>query len=125
MRDSRRGRRPPAVWLLAAVPLVMGTVACYRTRPEMDGTAEQTVLMVDNQGFDDMNIFVIPEASSRIRLGSATGKSRRYFTLPSYLTRHVQSMRFQALPIATPRGPVSEELTVAPGDTVVLFLPPG
>jgi hypothetical protein len=85
---------------------------------------ERTVLKVENQGFPDMNIFVLPESSNRVRLGTVTGTSNAYFTLPDYLIRGTRELRFQALPIATPRGPVSQSIMVTPGDTVVLVIPP-
>ena len=84
----------------------------------------RTVLKVENQGFPDMNIFVVPEGSNRVRLGTVTGTSNAYFTLPEHLLRGVRELRFQALPIATPRGPVSQSILVTPGDTVVLTIPP-
>ena len=84
-----------------------------------------TVLKVENQGFPDMNIFVIAESSNRVRLGTVTGTSNAYFTLPDYLIRGIRELRFQALPIATTRGPLSQSITVTPGDTVVLVIPPG
>jgi len=87
-------------------------------------TPERTVLKVENQGFPDMNVFVLPEGSNRVRLGTVTGTSNAYFTLPAYLIRGIKELRFQALPIATPRGPVSQSITVTPGDTVVLIIPP-
>jgi hypothetical protein len=85
---------------------------------------QRTVLKVENQGFPDMNIFVLPEASNRVRLGTVTGTSNAYFTIPDYLLRGTRELRFQALPIATPRGPVSQSIVVTPGDTVVLTIPP-
>lgn len=84
----------------------------------------RTVLKVENQGFPDMNVFVWPEASGRVRLGTVTGTSNAYFTLPDYLVRGTREMRFQALPIATPRGEVSQSIMVTPGDTIVLTIPP-
>jgi hypothetical protein len=85
----------------------------------------RTVLKVENQGFPDMNIFLVPDASNRIRLGTVTGTSNAYFTLPDYVLRGTRELRFQALPIATPRGPISQSIVVTPGDTVVLTIPPG
>jgi hypothetical protein len=53
-----------------------------------------------------------------------TGSSNGYFTLPDYIIRGTRELRFQALPIATTRGPVSQSIMVTPGDTVVLTIPP-
>ena len=87
-------------------------------------TVERTVLKVENQGFPDMNVYVVPEGGSRVRLGTVTGHSDGFFTLPEYLVRSTRQLSFQALPIATPRGPVSQSIVVTPGDTVVLMIPP-
>ena len=108
--------------------LVMATgislAGCVHTSQVPEDAPERTVLKVENQGFPDMNVFVLPEGSNRVRLGTVTGTSNAYFTLPAYLIRGIKELRFQALPIATPRGPVSQSITVTPGDTVVLVIPP-
>ena len=99
--------------------------ACARSSHMPQEAPQRTVLKVENQGFPDMNIFVLPESSNRVRLGTVTGTSNAYFTIPDYLIRGTRELRFQALPIATPRGPVSQSIIVTPGDTVVLTIPPG
>jgi hypothetical protein len=110
-----------SLFLAASVSL---SAACARSSHMPEDAPERTVLKVENQGFADMNIFVLPETSNRVRLGTVTGTSNAYFTLPAYLLRGIRELRFQALPIATPRGPVTESITVTPGDTVVLTIPP-
>lgn len=113
--------------LIPALAMSIGvaiTVGCARSVHMPDDPPQRTVLKVENQGFPDMNIFVLPEASNRIRLGTVSGTSNAYFTLPEYLIQGTRELRFQALPIATPRGPVSQSITVIPGDTVVLTIPP-
>ena len=105
--------------------LLLATLASCARSTAMSGTSEKTVLRVENQGFDDMNIFVLPEASTRMRLGTAIGKSTQNFTLPQNIVpRGVRTLRFIAAPIATQRGDISDEITVTPGDTVVLIIPP-
>ena len=110
----------PTLVLLAAV--AAGGCAMNKRLP--DSAPERTVIKVDNQGFPDMNVYVLPEGSNRIRLGTVTGTTSAYFTLPDYLVRSARELRFQALPIATPRGSVSQSIVVSPGDTVVLTIPP-
>lgn len=112
------------------VPVAIASLAlavsagCARTSHVPEDAPQRTVLKVENQGFPDMNIFVLPEASNRIRLGTVTGTSNAYFVLPDYVIRGTRELRFQALPIATPRGPISQSIMVTPGDTVVLTIPP-
>jgi len=112
----------PTAFLVLALPL---GAACSRASHLPADAQAHTVLKVENQGFPDMNIFVLPEASNRVRLGTVTGTSNAYFVIPDYLVRGPRELRFQALPIATPRGPVSQSISVTPGDTVVLTIPPG
>lgn len=106
-----------------SLALVAGA-GCAHTSQMPEEAPLRTVLKVENQGFPDMNIFVLPETSNRIRLGTVTGSSNAYFTLPNNIVRGTRELRFQALPIATPRGPVSQSIIVTPGDTVVLVIPP-
>lgn len=111
----------PALALAAGVAFTGG---CARSSHMPADVPQRTVLKVENQGFPDMNIFVVPESSNRIRLGTVTGTSNAYFTLPDNVVRGTRELRFQALPIATPRGSISESIVVTPGDTVVLTIPP-
>ena len=110
----------PALLMATGISLA----GCAHASQAPQDVPERTVLKVENQGFPDMNVFVLPEGSNRVRLGTVTGTSNAYFTLPAYLIRGIKELRFQALPIATPRGPVSQSITVTPGDTVVLVIPP-
>ena len=113
----------PMSTMLAIATLALG---CARQShlPQASETPERTVLKVENRGFPDMNIWVVPQASGRVRLGTVTGNSIAYFNLPEYVIRGMRELSFQALPIATPRGPVTESIVVSPGDTLVLIIPP-
>ena len=91
-----------------------------------DETAEPvppTRLRVENQAFLDMTIYVY-RSSQRIRLGSATGNSVTRLTIPANLIFGATALRFQADPIGGSRAPISSEVTVSPGDEVVLTIPP-
>ena len=98
--------------------------ACSRNRAatEVDPNAE-TRLVVDNQAFPDMNIYVL-EGGRRVRLGTAGGNSKTSFVIPKTVVRTLTSLRFLADPIGGNRTPVSEEITVSPGDEVTLRIPP-
>jgi hypothetical protein len=62
--------------------------------------------------------------AQRIRLGTVTGNSTRTFRIPRYLVGGAGSLRFLADPIGGNRTPVSEEMTVQPGELVTLTIPP-
>lgn len=107
--------------LTLAAALIMG---CSRN-PEpgdLDPNAPTTVL-VENQAFPDMTIYVL-EGGRRIRLGLANGNSSTRFVIPKYLIRNLSTLKFQADPIGSQRAPVSDEITVSPGDEVTLRIPP-
>ncbi|HEY9449645.1 MAG TPA: hypothetical protein VIQ60_07810 [Gemmatimonadaceae bacterium] len=111
---------------IGAVALCLGLVACARGAKSNGATArapEKTTVRVENQGFADMTIYVFA-GGQRVRLGMATGNSTSTFTLPAYLVGGLQTMRFIADPVGSDRAPVSDEITVQPGDQVELTIPP-
>jgi hypothetical protein len=110
---------------IAFALLILGATAC-KTFSHGSGGADQNqpaVLQVDNQGFLDMTVYGV-RSGQRVRLGIATGNSKTNFTIPPSLVTGLTSLRFVADPIGGPRASVSQEITVAPGDTVVLTIPP-
>ncbi len=110
---------------IAFALLLLGASACKTFSRGSDdaGQSQPTVLQVDNQGFLDMNVYAA-RSSQRVRLGTATGNGKTSFTIPSSLVSGLTPLRFVADPIGGRRASVSEEITVAPGDTVVLTIPP-
>jgi hypothetical protein len=83
----------------------------------------RTSVRVENQGFSDMTIYAI-RSGQRVRLGNAPGNSTTTFTIPPNLIFGATPLRFLADPIGSNRTPVSDEITVQPGDQVRLVLPP-
>jgi hypothetical protein len=111
---------------LFVLALVLVAVAACNAYSRGSANTDQnvpTVLQVDNQGFLDMNVFAL-RSSQRMRLGTATGNSKTNFVIPRTLIAGLTPLRFVADPIGGNRPSVSQEITVAPGDTVVLTIPP-
>ena len=109
-----------------ALALVLLVAAGCKTLSHGSGSADQnqpTILQVDNQGFIDMDVFTL-RSSQRVRLGTAPGASKSNFTIPPSLVSGLTPLRFIADPIGGRRASVSQEITVAPGDTVVMTIPP-
>jgi hypothetical protein len=105
--------------------LLLGASACKtfgHGSGQIDPNAP-TVIQVDNQGFLDMNVFAV-RSSQRVRLGIAPGNTKTSFRVPPGLISGLTSLRFIADPIGGTRASVSQEITVAPGDTVGLTIPP-
>jgi hypothetical protein len=111
--------------LIAFTLLSAGVIACNALRHGSDTNAPNgpTVVQVDNQGFLDMTVYAA-RSSERVRLGIATGNNKTNFNIPSVLMSGLTPLRFVADPIGGQRASVSQEITVAPGDTVVLTIPP-
>jgi hypothetical protein len=114
---------------IAVMSLLMGTLAfgaaCFGNKKE-DEAAEPvpaTLLKVENQAFLDMTIYVY-RSSQRVRLGIANGNSTTRFVIPANLIFGSTPLRFQGDPIGRNRQPISQEITVTPGDEVVLTIPP-
>lgn len=105
--------------------LVFGVAACtaFSRGAGAPDQNQPTVLQVDNQAFLNMNVYAARSAL-RMRLGMATGNSKTNFVIPSTLISGVTPLRFIADPIGGNRTSVSQEITVTPGDTVVLTIPP-
>lgn len=121
-----RGRRSGiGVALLAALVLgaSSGCALLNRKSDEEAEAREPTTVRVENQAFLDMNIYVW-RGGQRIRLGTASGNSTTKFNIPASLIFGATPLRFQADPIGGNRQPISQEITVTPGDEVVLTIPP-
>jgi hypothetical protein len=114
------------VRLISFALFVAGLSACSGFRQgssTTDSSSSLTVVQVDNQGFLDMTVYA-ERSSQRIRLGIANGNSKTNLNVPSVLMSGLTPLRFVADPIGGRRASVSQEITVAPGDTVVLQIPP-
>lgn len=108
-----------------AFALLLAGIAACNTLTRGSGTTAQnppTVLEVDNQGFQDMDVYVL-RFGQRLRLGLATGIHKTNLTIPSSLVSGLTPLSFVADPIGGRRPSVSQEITVAPGDTVVMTIP--
>jgi hypothetical protein len=108
--------------LLACVMLL---AACSKPQPDEQPpspTDARTVVTVDNRGFLDMTIYVL-DGSQRVRLGVANGNRATEMTVPGQLVRGIAHLQFLCDPIGGNRAPVSDEITVEPGDHVTLTIP--
>jgi len=107
---------------LALFAVVGLTTACatgknYQERP-------RTMVEVDNQSLSDMTIYVL-RGSQRVRIGIASGLRKTQLTIPQGIVFGATSLRFLADPIGGTVTPVSQEITVSEGETVILRIPPG
>jgi hypothetical protein len=111
-------------WLLSfALAAGLTLPGCSKTPPGPVDPATPAMVEVENQAFNDMNVYVL-RGSQRVRLGTVPGNSKAVFEIPRSMVNQGIPIRFQADPIGGNRMPFSEEITVSPGETVVLRIPP-
>jgi hypothetical protein len=117
--DSMFTRRTALIAMLG-----LALSACGGSKSRSAPTPQpRTSVRVENQGFSDMTIYAV-RSGQRVRLGAASGNSTTVFTIPANLIFGATPLRFIADPIGGNRTPVSEEITVQPGDQVRLVIPP-
>ncbi|HUF29548.1 MAG TPA: hypothetical protein VMM77_02715 [Gemmatimonadaceae bacterium] len=106
----------------ASTSTASGTISANAARSVPN--ARDATLRVDNQAFPDMAIYVVESSGMRSRIGTATGNSVTTLRIPGSLLGGVRSLRFQADPIGGSRAPISEEITLVPGEVITLTIPP-
>jgi hypothetical protein len=100
---------------------IASTTGCVR--PGKSTPDEATYVRVENQALSDATIYVW-ENSSRRRLGRVGSLSHETLLIPSSLVFGATPLRFQLDFLAGNRTPLTESITVVPGDTVILQIPP-
>jgi len=105
--------------------LALAAVSCSTLHRGSQNETDRgpTVVQVDNQGFLDMTVYA-SRSGQRQRLGIAPGNTKANLQVPQILMSGLTPLRFIADPIGGNRASVSQEITVVPGDTVVLTIPP-
>ena len=116
----RKGNR-----ILAGLAAVLA--ACGGTSsaspPAPDAGIAPAYLEVDNQSYTDFNVYVIRN-ETRQRLGRSTANTTTAFKIPAELVTGQSLIKFGADPIGRQAIGITRELTVAPGERVVLVIPP-
>ena len=123
---TRAGAARRASRALRTLAIAAGAVIAAHCTPRGTQVGEMTapaLVEVDNRAFLDANVYVL-RSGQRIRLGTATGSSRTTFTLPRGLVTGATQLSFLMDFVGSSRSPISEEITVLPGDTVTLIVPP-
>jgi hypothetical protein len=116
----RKGNRILA-GLAAVLAACGGTSAAPPPAPD-DGVTP-AFLQVENQSYTDFNVYVIRN-ETRKRLGRSTATTTTAFKIPGDLLTGQSRIKFGADPIGRQVIGITRELTVVPGDTVVLIIPP-
>ena len=112
--------------LATVIAMLVTVAACNHAakQPGDDDLEQPTRVRVENQAFLDMNVFVLTEGGARTRLGTVTGNTNQVFVIPAYVVGPANSVRFLVEPIGASRAPISNSLSIRPGQTVTLTIPP-
>jgi hypothetical protein len=81
------------------------------------------MLEVVNQSTLDMTIYAVSGSGIRDRMGTVTSLSTQRFEISPHLLNALD-LRFAADPVGSSRTALTERLTIIPGETVVLEIPP-
>jgi hypothetical protein len=113
--------------LVTVIAMLATVAACSRATSNAradEGGQATTRVHVENRAFLDMNVYVIGDGGSRQRLGTVTGNTDQDFVIPDYIIGPANSVRFLIEPIGSNHAPISNSLSVQPGQTVTLTIPP-
>lgn len=116
-------RRRGGWWRMAAVALLLALGAC--AAPQEGRKQEETpktTVQVENRNWLDMTIYVL-RGAQRHRLGIVRAASTKVLKIPDYLVVGPTTLQFLADPIGSATTPISQRITVTPGDQVELYIP--
>ena len=126
--------RRPLVFSTLVLVTIVTAAACATSKTHlvpqtvMSGDVEdttETVLSVQNQGFPDMDMYVVRYDGTRYRLGTALGNQTTLLEIPKFLLIGMATdMHFIADPINGQRASVSQTMSVSPGDQIDMIIPP-
>jgi len=122
-------RQPERVDYLAmpafarALPLVLVVAACHRPAAAPLNPRAEVAVTVENQNFLDMDVFLI-RGGQRVRLGMVPGLSSRMLMVRPELIGYGTEVQFELHPIGGRGNPLSETISVRPGDVIHLTIPP-
>jgi hypothetical protein len=120
--------KAPLAKLITMVALFATVGACSHATKNANDEGDirpTTRVRVENRAYNDANIFILGDGGNRQRLGTVTGSSNAEFVIPDYFITPANSVRFMVEPIGSNSAPRSNSLSVQPGQTVTLEIPPG
>jgi len=110
--------------LFAGLCLTLVAAACGGGRARRASAGPPVVLEVQNDANLDMTMYAVEQNGNRSRLGLATAHRITFLSIPNRIIFGLTPLRFQADPIGAAANPVTPEITVEAGDTVVMRIPP-
>lgn len=112
--------------LTRLVPVALAAVlvaGCSKQPARAPSPTEAAWVEVTNQGFYDINLYVV-RGSNRFKIGMVSGNGSARIEIPRTFVNPGLPIRFLADPIGSNRTPYSQEIPVFPGETIYLRIPP-
>jgi hypothetical protein len=109
--------------------LAIALAGCSRAKGAGAGAGEgmipraETALKVENQNFLDATVYLF-RGGSRFRIGVVSGLSTTILYLRPQDVPTTSELQFLIDFVGSDRTPVSESITVQPGDVIELTIPP-
>lgn len=97
--------------------------ACHRRPLQPVNPQAEVAVTVDNQNFLDMTVYLI-RGGQRIRLGLVPGLSKQILMVRPDVIGYGTELQFEVHPIGGRGNPISETISVKPGDVINLTIPP-
>ena len=107
-----------------AVALALLATACHGRAAAPPNPMAEVAITVENQNFLDMDVFIVRSGGDRVRIGMVPGLSSRILMVRPDLVGYGSDVRFEVHPIGGRGNPISETMTVHPGDVIHLTIPP-
>lgn len=109
--------------MVTTLALTLGAGACATgggpgARNDAEQDAEVTLLEVENDNWQDVNVYMV-RGVSRFRLGTVTGNTSATFEVPATMLAAGGELRLMADPIGSRRPYVTEPIPFARGNTVI------
>ncbi len=115
--------RHPVSRASLALVLVLVAAGCHHRPAAAPDPRAEIAVTVENQNFLDMDVFVV-RSGQRIRVGMVPGLTSRILMLRPDLVGYGSELQFEVHPIGGRGNPITETMTVHPGDVIHLTIPP-
>ncbi len=114
----------PGHRLATALLVALALPACSHKSPESAAADDRphAVVRVTNYSMYDMDIYIVRQAASLVRIGSVTSQGTADMIISPSLVAGPTSVRFVARPYPRRGAEVSQTIYVTPGDTVKMTI---
>lgn len=109
--------------LLTLLLLSLGILGCANRQEEpLPPRQPSASVRVDNRSPTQVTVYAV-RSGQRVRLGVASGSATTLLRIPESLLLGASPLRFQMDPLGGNRRSTSYEMTILPGDQVMVIYP--